>query len=158
MRPNTLESLAIDFWERVTKTPDGCLVWKGAKLASGYGLVRIGGKWKLAHRIAWTLAHGEIPNGAEVLHRCDNPPCVNDDHLFLGTQGDNNRDRSAKGRTRVPVGVEQNFAKLDDDSVRKIRDMFSKGILKTHIALMFNVDRGTVDAILKRRTWKHVDA
>jgi len=75
-----------------------CIEWTGARHRFGYGDLRIGGKLYRAHRLAWEREHGPIPAGMSVLHRCDNPPCYNVDHLFLGTQADNNRDMAAKGR------------------------------------------------------------
>ena len=90
--------IARRFWAKVEKT-DGCWLWRAATGANGrYGRFGIGSKVLLAHRVAWTLAHGELPDAARVLHRCDNPLCVNPAHLFLGTQGDNLRDMTSKGR------------------------------------------------------------
>lgn len=79
--------------------PEGdCMVWPGSRISTGYGNLLYEGEWWLAHRLAWTLKHGPIPDGLNVLHRCDNPPCCNTDHLFLGTQSDNGRDMAAKDR------------------------------------------------------------
>ena len=82
------------FWDKVKKTP-ACWVWAGVTFRNGYGQF---GRHSLAHRIAWELMYGPIPAGLCVLHRCDNPPCVRPDHLFLGTVADNNHDMCAKGR------------------------------------------------------------
>ena len=83
-----------------------CLEWQAALDHHGYGRLssRLGrvGSWESAHRVAWELAHGPIPEGLKVLHKCDNPPCVTDEHLFLGTMKDNTRDMMAKGRQSAP--------------------------------------------------------
>lgn len=92
--------------------PDsGCLEWAGPLNSDGYGTMRVDGKSRLAHRIAWELVNGEIPDGMLVCHHCDNPRCVNaTEHLFLGTQAENMRDRDEKGRngqskkTHCPAG------------------------------------------------------
>lgn len=101
-RPYSTRPLAERFWEKVEQGP-GCWEWMaGRDSATGYGRIRIGragSKHQLAHRVSWELANGPIPDGLWVLHHCDNPPCVNPAHLYLGTTIDNNRDRDARGRT-----------------------------------------------------------
>lgn len=97
-KPKPLSEL---FWRRVKKTR-GCWLWTGAKTRGNYGeLVHVVNRkqtgWR-AHRLSWVLNKGEIPDGLQVLHRCDNPPCVNPEHLFLGTQHDNITDMWLKGR------------------------------------------------------------
>ena len=90
------------FWAQVRKGR-GCWTWVGNLAAKGYGKIRTAGRgsaWLYAHRASWQLHNGPIPNGLCVLHRCDNPPCVNPEHLWLGTWADNNRDMALKGRAR----------------------------------------------------------
>ena len=95
---NRSGSMVDKFNAQVDKSgPNGCFVWTGRKFRREYGLFHWGGKARLAHRVAWALANGD-PGDECVLHKCDNPPCVNPEHLFLGTRGDNNRDAYAKGR------------------------------------------------------------
>jgi hypothetical protein len=77
-----------------------CIEWGGARTSGGYGERRVDGRVRYVHRLTWEAEHGPIPNGLHVLHACDNPPCFNIDHLFLGTAGDNARDKAAKGRVR----------------------------------------------------------
>lgn len=87
------------FWRNVKKT-DTCWLWTGTFAAHGYGQVRRGPARYMAHRASWELNVGPIPAGLHVLHHCDNPPCVNPAHLFLGTHSDNMRDAVKKGRLK----------------------------------------------------------
>lgn len=95
------DELAKRFWPKVEKT-EHCWTWSGAKNRRGYGWLHNGSrttrKPMRAHRASWEIHFGKIPDGLWVLHRCDNPPCVRPDHLFLGTRTDNMRDCAAKGR------------------------------------------------------------
>jgi hypothetical protein len=100
------EEFAERFWARVDKSgePDTCWPWTGAK-SGEYGALAVldeNGAWRRrpAHRVSYELVNGAIPNGMLVCHRCDNPPCVRPDHLFLGTHKDNSDDKVAKGRNR----------------------------------------------------------
>lgn len=100
-RSNT--TLLERFSEKWTPEPfSGCWIWTGAEAGDGYGYIRHSGAAgdTYAHRASWKLFRGEIPVGLSVLHQCDTPTCVNPDHLFLGTQKDNIRDASGKGRMR----------------------------------------------------------
>lgn len=85
------------FLERVSKT-ESCWIWVGGRASNGYGMTRFLGKQMGAHRASWLAFRGAIPPKISVLHRCDNPPCVNPEHLFLGTQKENMRDKIQKGR------------------------------------------------------------
>lgn len=87
------------FWERVLKT-QSCWVWTGGKRRKGYGCLEWEGKKRGAHRVSWELHFGPVPDGLHVLHRCDNPPCIRPEHLFLGTNLENHADRVAKLRMR----------------------------------------------------------
>jgi len=91
------ERLRVRFWEKVRKIKKGCWEWV-AVTAHGYGRISVRGVMVLAHRLSWIWANGEIPKGMFVLHKCDNPTCVNPNHLFLGTKKDNTQDCIRKGR------------------------------------------------------------
>ena len=95
------------FWDRTAQGENGCVVWLGPKDADGYGMVRMSGNVvRRAPRIAYALAKGAIPDGMIVMHACDNPPCVNPEHLTIGTHADNMADKVAKGRARgYPKGT-----------------------------------------------------
>jgi len=99
--------LAKRFWEKVAAgDPDECWEWQGSRHPFGYGTINVQRRPVTAHRIAYQFAHGDVPAGLYVLHHCDNPPCVNPAHLFLGTAKDNTEDMMAKGRGR-PFGRPQ---------------------------------------------------
>lgn len=99
--------LADRFWEKVDRRGDDeCWPWKAAHLRDGYGRIAVGRRGSpmvSAHRVAWILAHGWIPAGMNVCHRCDNPPCVNHGHLFLETNLGNVKDKMQKGRNWTPA-------------------------------------------------------
>ena len=92
------------FWPKVADVefPEQCWIWQASKLPFGYGLLVVGERRIPAHKIAWQEMHGPVPDGLCVLHQCDNPPCVNPSHMFLGTKAENNHDMKAKGRARGP--------------------------------------------------------
>jgi hypothetical protein len=145
------------FWQRLTRTESGCWEWNGHIAADGYGQLRIDNKAYRAHRRAWELAHGPIPVGLHVCHRCDNPPCCNPDHLFLGTDADNIADKCRKGRakTRPLCGEANPDAKLTADQVRTIRATYADGAAtQTELAVRYGVTQSTIWLIIHRKKWK----
>ena len=107
------------FWSKVQRG-NGCWLWMAKRERRGYGRLEHKGKSLIASRVAWELTNGPIPQGLLVLHRCDNPPCVNPDHLFLGTTQDNVTDKMTKGR-------HYGNHKLIADQVREIREAYATG-------------------------------
>jgi len=87
-----------DFWSRALPAENGCLIWQGRRSKDGYGVLRWRGEMDLAHRVAFKLAHGPIPEGLHILHRCDTPPCILPSDIFAGTPAENTQDAVAKGR------------------------------------------------------------
>ena len=149
----------IRFWRQVERRNEGeCWPWIGSKDRAGYGGISEGpgGCHNLrAHRVSWELHHGEIPDGQQVCHRCDNPPCVNPAHLFIGTAKDNKLDEMRKGRHIQ--GERQHLAKFTEAQVQEIRALYAAGGvgLRT-IAKRYGASSYAVWSILKRLTWKHV--
>lgn len=147
-----------NFWRKVQKT-DGCWIWTGAQTKpGGYGQLGIGYKKELAHRISWMIHRGEIPAERPlVLHKCDNPPCCNPDHLFLGTYLDNARDKASKKRSYRPQGEKHHMVKLTNETVLKIRSIYPLGGLShSNIAKVFCVTKTTIGNILRNKIWKHI--
>jgi hypothetical protein len=145
----------------VTERGDGCWVWKGPITLYRYGRMSVGTppnkKEYQAHRLSWELHRGPIPDGLYVCHHCDNPPCVNPDHLFLGTQSDNMCDASRKGRVRggVKVGSANGNSKLTEFQAREIRDSWP-AVSHRKLAEKHGVSRSLVRFITKGANWKHV--
>ena len=142
------------FWSKVTKT-DKCWLWQGANI-KGYGKLGIGGQSYLAHRLSYMWNVGPIPDGLNVLHTCDTPPCVLPSHLFLGTQGDNLRDAASKGRTWRPQGEIHGRSKLNDESIKEIRYLGRKGYSHRKIGKIFGIHNVTVGRILSGKAWGHL--
>jgi hypothetical protein len=142
------------FWTKVRKGAS-CWEWTGAVNAQGYGLVndRNGGGCKLAHRVSYAWAHGD-PGSLCVLHKCDNPRCVNPEHLLLGTRAENQRDMAAKGR--ASRGEEHCHAKLREDDVREIRRLVAAGHTQKGVAGRFGVQPNAISRIVNRRRWGHI--
>lgn len=128
-----------------------CIETTWGRTPDGYGKAMRGKRYWLAHRYEWTRRNGPIPDGMVVMHTCDNPPCVNIDHLVLGTQQDNIADRQNK--RRMSVGVRNN-GKLDDDKVREIRS--SPRVSNAEFARRFGVAAYTVSQARSGRKWKAV--
>jgi len=130
-----------------------CWLWLGAKTRAGYG--RFGRqKGYHAHRRSYELHKGPIPEGLLVCHTCDNPPCVNPDHLFLGTSADNSQDMARKGRGMQ--GEKARTAVLTKEDVLAIKGMLDAGVVHRSIASKYGVERSTITAISRGKNWKHV--
>ncbi len=143
------------FWEAVKKSPDGC--WMFSKTGrSEYGCVNFRGKSTLAHRVSWIIHNGEIPDGMLVCHKCDNPGCVNPNHLFLGTHRDNALDMHNKGRANPKVGSNHPNAKLNEMAVVEIRRKRESGAKLKELAEEFGVEDSVISCVVLRKTWKHV--
>lgn len=135
---------------RVTKS--GCWEWQLRRTRYGYGKLKVEGKHWAAHRYAWAHFKGEIPTGMHVCHHCDNAPCCNPDHLFLGTPKDNKQDSVKKGRDCH--GVRHQWSILDNEKIAEIYSLRSKGLSFRQIATRTGMSKHGVWAVLNGRTWK----
>jgi hypothetical protein len=162
------------FWAKVHKT-EGCWLRTARQERRGYGsfmMDRGSAKWRPvgAHRVAWELTNGPIPDGLCVLHRCDNPSCVRPEHLYLGTNLVNSQDMVSKGRQacgdrsgktvhpeRTARGERNGSAKLTENDVKDIRTRFANGgITKVSLALEYGVRDALISKIIKRQVWTHL--
>ena len=174
----------VPFWDRVKKT-DTCWEWTGSRNRKGYGGYWDGTKVRRAHRVAWQKTRGPIPDGMLVCHHCDNPPCVNPDHLYVGTNSDNALDRERRRRRRIPpreqhwtnrhpervirgarhyvaqhpevVQGERNpSAKLKNADVVAIRRRYAAGgISLARLAKIYGVGTSTIHRVVRGKSWTH---
>lgn len=177
MIDNVTEADSLRFWAKVDKSGD-CWLWQSSVNPKGYGDFHAQKRTILAHRFAWIITRGPIPAGLYVCHHCDNPPCVNPDHLWVGTPADNQRDMALKGRSakgersgmrlhpernpnrlypgNSPHGSKAHKAKLTEEDVLRIRELAGRGMPVNHIADMFPVSRRAIRAILDGKNWRHL--
>lgn len=145
------------FWRHVEiGGADDCWPWRGASTRQGYGTVRAGRSSTSAHRMAWLLTQGPIPDGLCVLHSCDNPPCCNPAHLWLGTASQHAQDSIRKGRRPARNAWAPRVRRLTDDDVRSIRAMREQGLSFDEIASSFRIATTTARNIVQRKRKAHV--
>lgn len=139
------------FLSKVAKT-ESCWLWIGAKSGRGYGAFRSPDEQK-AHRFSYSRYVGQIPQGFSVCHRCDNPACVNPDHLFVGTHADNMKDKMSKGRGNHLVGTKHPRSKLTESQVIAIR---ADNRRQVEIAESYGIKQAQVSEIKRRIAWTHI--
>jgi len=149
------KSLKERFEAKVRKT-SGCWWWTGGSFDDGYGGIQEGRRGSCmlrAHRVSWELYRGEIPTGMQVLHHCDNSLCVNPEHLFLGTNADNVKDKVAKGRQARGSRISE----LVEKQVLEIRRRYNQGgCTQQELAEKYDVRQNTISRIVNRKSWTHV--
>jgi len=139
-----------------------CWNWKNDLNKDGYGRITVSGKRYYAHRFSWIVHNGEIPADLYVLHKCDNPRCVNPKHLFLGTQKDNMADKESKGRSnniknlKKITGSKNGASYITEAIVLEIRKLHSEGVNQKDLARQFGIGNATVWAIVHRHSWTHI--
>ena len=132
-----------------------CWNWKAALDKRGYGAFTYNESRRCAHRYSYEFYKEEIPDGLCVCHTCDNPSCVNPNHLFLGTQKDNLQDMTQKGRRTC--GEDSHYAKLTENDVRQIRKLYATGkYTREQLSIMYDVSKGQIRRIVLYKLWKHI--
>lgn len=134
--------------------PDACWIWQGSLTSKGYGQISDRARSIRAHRLAWELEHGEIPEGMQVCHRCDTPSCCNPAHLFLGTNAENQHDKRSKGRSARGT-ANGGGGKLTEADVTTIRAALAEGESLTTIANRHGVTRQLIAGIRDGKKWSH---
>lgn len=134
----------------------GCHLWTGAVNKFGYGKLSVGGnKWEFAHRISYKLHKGEIPEDMCVLHTCDNPACVNPEHLYLGDYKQNANDRETRNRGNHAIGTRHGRCKLTPDKVREMRQTYNAHKFSfRQLGKIYGVDGKTAGDIVRNKLWQ----
>jgi len=155
------DSIIAKFWSKVNKRGPipkhmphlgCCWIWTAGKFKAGYGAFYGG----YSHRFSWQIHNGKIPDGIQILHKCDNPSCVRPFHLFDGTRFDNMKDKENKGRGNHAIGHKNGRAKLTVQQIPEIRNLIELGMNNCRIGKMFKVDHSVIRQIRTGKAWLHV--
>jgi hypothetical protein len=144
------------FWSKVDKKgKNECWEWLTGKNWGGYGIFSIDRRKHAAHRVSWQINIGPIPKGKFVCHKCDNPGCVNPNHLFVGTHRENMQDMIRKGRAFR--GYRINYHKLSSEQVEEIRLEYAQGSCRqVDLAHKHNISKTQIGRIVRGEDWPHI--
>ena len=143
------------YWSRVDKnTSTECWHWTGTKDNRNYGVFYVNPKIVKAHRLALILDGTDVPSSKCVMHKCDNPQCVNPNHLSVGTLADNNQDKQNK--MRHVYGEGNHTCKLSEQDVKNIRNTPRERGYLVKLSEKYNVSKPTIEAIVYNKSWKHL--
>ena len=153
-----MKTLEERFFSKINKIENGCWEWMTGKTKDGYGIFSFDNKDFRAHRLSYELHFGNINKGLCVCHSCDNPSCVNPEHLFLGTHKQNMEDKVNKGRTYNgnQKGINNPSSKLTEKNIIEIKKLLSSGLFQKDIAKQYNVSIMTISNIKNNKIWKHI--
>lgn len=150
------DSIEARFWNKVDRrTAVECWLWQGG-FRNGYGRLSYRNQGVSMHRFSYELAHGPVPDGLFVLHRCGNKACVNPAHLYAGTPSDNNRDTVEHGHCNPRRGERSKSAKLTEDGIRDIRARFASGVPARVLATEYGMSTSGLYSVISRKNWAHV--
>lgn len=141
---------------KIEKKENGCWEWQRFKTYQGYGWSAIKEKTMSAHRHSYIIFKGEIPEDKFVCHKCDNPGCINPDHLFLGTQKENMLDKSRKKRCQNTKGSLHPLSRFNENDIVKMKKLYKKGLSQTKIAKIYKCDQSHISRIMANKSWSHV--
>jgi hypothetical protein len=144
------------FHAKYRKDESGCWIWIASCAGQGYGQIKLPGERRqiYAHRLSYLIHKGELPDGKQICHTCDNPKCVNPDHLFVGTSQDNHNDMTKK--KRHTYGEKSATAKATTKDVLQMKAMIQAGVPQTKIASLFGLHQSTISKINRAERWKHL--
>lgn len=137
-------------------TPEECWNWKGPTFHNGRAKLTLGKNNHIAARLMYILVHKKPLGDLHALHKCDNPRCVNPEHLFCGTSRDNTQDMFSKGRAVLHPGSRNGMAILDEEKVSEIKDLLRRGYTQKSLARVYKVSTSAINLIATGKTWRHV--
>ena len=152
------KQLILRFNEKYERHESGCWLWTASTAGKGYGQIKLPKQRKqiYAHQLSYLIYKGEIPAGVFVCHTCDNPKCVNPDHLFLGSAKDNQQDMKAKGRSTF--GERNPGVKLTEERVQEVLRLLRDGVTQMRIAKMVGISQMQVSRINRGERWNHLNS